>query len=75
MIEGEEIEKAKAELNQFTKKHNVQGYLVSAKTGQNIYKAFEKLTRQCVKAFGTSTKDSSQAQTVIDDIRKKKQQF
>ena len=28
-----------------------------------------------MSTFGTSTKDSSQAQTVIDDIKKKKAQF
>jgi hypothetical protein len=28
-----------------------------------------------VTAFGNSTRDSSQAQTVIDDIKKKKAQF
>lgn len=53
----------------------MEGYLVSAKTGENVNLVFDKLTRECIAVFGTSTKDGLQAQTVIDDIKKKKAQF
>jgi GTPase involved in cell partitioning and DNA repair len=71
-LQQEELEKAQVDLDQLKLKHRVEGFLVSAKTGQNVFTAFEQLTRVCVKFFGTSTKDSSQTQTVVDDIRRKK---
>ena len=45
MLDEEEKKQAHLDLEEFSKKNNIQGFLVSAKTGENVGQAFELLTK------------------------------
>jgi hypothetical protein len=68
MLSKEEVKKMTEELGQFGEKYQVEGYLVSAKTGENIGEAFERITKKCIEGFGETTKAAFQTRCILDDI-------
>lgn len=67
------LEVAEEQLAEFSLKHGITCFRVSAKTGEGVAQAYEALAKNCLKTFGKTSE--AEKSSVADELRKKKAEF